>query len=60
MITGSTPEEMMANGEKHIRANADEGHLKAVAMMEESANNPEMMKVWMDKFMADYAALPEM
>jgi hypothetical protein len=29
-------------------------------MMEESANNPEAMKVWMDKFMADYAALPEM
>lgn len=60
-ITGSTPDEMMQNGEKHIRemaATGDEGHIAAVKMMEDAGKNPEAMKTWFDEFMKVYNALP--
>ena len=59
-ITGSTPEEMMQNGEKHIRELAeagDEGHIAAVQMMEDASKNPEMGKVWFEEFMKTYNSL---
>lgn len=59
-ITGNTAEEMMANGAAHIHSMTDDGHKKAVEMMDAAAKDPAMNKQWMDKFSTDFAALPEM
>jgi len=58
-ISGNTAEELMNNGSDHIRSNDDEGHKKAVAMMEDMKNKPEEGKKWNDDFAAKFDALPE-
>ena len=60
-IQASSAEEMMKKGGDHINemaAKGDEGHIKAKAMMDKGPDSPEN-KAWMEKFAADFAALPE-
>ena len=57
----ATAEEMMNEGGKHIKemaAKGDEGHQKALAMMDKGPDSPEN-KAWIEKFHADFAELPE-
>ena len=58
-ITGSTADEMMANGAAHVHSMDDEDHKKVLAMMEEMQANPESGKEWNEKFAADFENLPE-
>lgn len=60
-IQGNTAEELMANGAAHLdeMAGKDEGHKKAQEMMAQMQANPDSGKDWNEKFMADFAALPE-
>lgn len=56
-ITGNTPEEMMKNGQDHLFSRADEGHKKAIEMMDEMEKNPQAGKKWNDEFLAKFAQL---
>lgn len=61
---GSTVDEMMADGAKHIQeeaAKGDEAHKKVLDMMMDMQKNPDSgeNKQWRAKFAADFAALPE-
>ncbi len=59
-IHAASPQEMMAEGGKHLKEMADKGdeeHKKALAMMDKGPDTPEN-KAWMDKLTADFAALP--
>ena len=63
-LHGSSADEIMAAGAKHIQeaaSSGDEGHKKVLMMMEEMKKNPdsEMNKQWAAKFNADFTALPE-
>ena len=61
-IHGNTAEEMMNNGADHIKKMAekgDEAHKKILMMMEQMQKNPASGKEWNDKFMKDFAALPQ-
>ena len=61
-IRGATADEMMLNGEIHIRhmvAQDDEAHIKALQMMEEMQKNPTLANAWYEKFTRDFAAQPE-
>ncbi len=61
-IQGNTAEEMMNNGAAHIKEMAgkgDEEHKKVLEMMDEMQKNPESGKEWNEKFMKDFAELPE-
>ncbi len=58
-ISGESAEEMMTNGAAHISSMDDEGHKKAVEMMEEMQNNPDAGKVWNEDFAKKFAELPE-
>jgi hypothetical protein len=60
-IRASSAEEMMERGKEHVgemAAKGDDGHIRAKVMMDKGPNDPEN-RVWMQKFMADFAALPE-
>jgi hypothetical protein len=59
---GNTSEEIMNKGAAHVTemaATGDEGHKKALEMMQAAQTDPALAKQWGDKFEADYAALPE-
>lgn len=61
-IHGNTSEEMMNNGAAHLQemaATGEEGHVKALEMMEAARTNPALAKEWGDKFEADFAALSD-
>ncbi len=55
-ITGSTEDEMMANGMKHM----EESHPEMAADIKKMDAADPLMTAWMEKFKADYAAAPEM
>jgi predicted small metal-binding protein len=55
-ITGSTEEEMMANGMKHL----EEAHPEMAADVKKADPADPMMVAWGEKFKADFAAAPEM
>lgn len=55
-ITGSTPDEMMANGMKHLEA----AHPKMAADVKASSPTDPMMVEWNKKFKQDFEAAPEM
>jgi predicted small metal-binding protein len=55
-ITGSTEDEMMANGMKHM----EEAHPEMAADIKKMDKNDPLMTAWMEKFKADYKAAPEM
>lgn len=59
VITGSTPQEMVDNGAKHVMEVGDEEHKKVLTMMEEMNNNPEEAKKWNEDFEKKFAELPE-
>lgn len=55
-ITGSTADEMMANGMKHL----EEAHPKMAADVKAASPDDPMMKAWGEKFAKDFEAAPEM
>jgi predicted small metal-binding protein len=55
-IAGSTPDEMMANGMKHL----EQAHPKMAADVKKASKTDPMMVEWNKKFQADFAAAPEM
>ncbi|MDB5194510.1 MAG: hypothetical protein JWN50_524 [Parcubacteria group bacterium] len=55
-ITGSTEDEMMANGMKHM----EEAHPEMAADIKKMDRADPLMVAWAEKFKADYAAAPEM
>lgn len=60
-IKGSTFDEMMQNGEKHITSMKDKDpeHKKAYDMMATLSQNPAANNKWTDDMMAKFNALPE-
>ena len=50
-IAGSTPEEMIANGMKHL----EEAHPEMAAQMKATPKDDPMMVEWNKKFMKDWA-----
>lgn len=59
---GETAEEIMNNGSTHVKKMADQGdeeHKKVLEMMDAMQNDPDASRAWNEKFMADFAALPE-
>ncbi len=54
-IKGSTPEEMMNNGMKHI----EEAHPKMADDIKAMPKDDPKMKEWSEKFMADWENTPE-
>ncbi len=55
-ITGSTADEMMMNGMKHL----EEAHPKMAADVKAASPTDPMMVAWNEKFQADFEAAPEM
>lgn len=55
-ITGSTEDEMMGNGMKHM----EEAHPEMAADIKKMDRSDPMMVAWGEKFKADYSAAPEM
>ncbi|MDB5259736.1 MAG: hypothetical protein JWO73_944 [Candidatus Taylorbacteria bacterium] len=55
-ITGSTPDEMMMNGMKHL----EEAHPEMAADVKASSPTDPMMIAWGEKFKKDFDAAPEM
>jgi predicted small metal-binding protein len=55
-ITGSTPDEMMANGMKHLEA----AHPEMAADVKAAAPTDPKMVAWSEKFKQDFEAAPEM
>ena len=51
-ITGSTPEEMMGNGMKHL----EQAHPQMAADIKAMPKDDPKMKEWSEKFMKDWAA----
>ena len=51
-ITGSTPDEMMANGMKHL----EQAHPDMAAKVKATPKEDPTMVEWNKKFMADFAA----
>ena len=58
-ISGNTADELMKSGSDHIGSMDDDGHKKAVTMMEDMKNKPEEAKTWDNDFKAKFDALPE-
>lgn len=61
-VHGSTADELMGNGAKHVQemaAKGDAEHIKIQAMMDAMQKDPAAGKAWYEKFTADFAALPE-
>lgn len=61
---GNTVDEIMKMGSAHLKEMAgkgDEGHKKAMMMMEDMMKDPNsaQSQEWNRKFAADFAALPE-
>ncbi len=54
-ITGSTKEEMLANGMKHL----EEAHPEMAADVKATPMDDPKMIEWNQKFEADFAAAPE-
>ncbi len=54
-IHGSTPDEMMANGMKHLEV----AHPKMAADIKAMPMTDPAMVAWSEKFMKDFAAAPE-
>ena len=54
-IMGSTTDEMMANGMKHL----EEAHPDMAANVKAMPKDDPMMISWNEKFMADWEAAPE-
>jgi len=54
-ITGSTENEMMANGMKHL----EEAHPKMAEDVKKASPTDPMMVGWMEKFKKNFAAAPE-
>ena len=54
-ITGATPDEVMANGMKHLEA----AHPEMAAQVKATPKDDPMMVEWNKKFMADFEAAPE-
>lgn len=62
LVQANSAEEMMKTGGDHVNEMAekgDEDHKKTKEVMDSAMTNPELMKAWQDKFMADYNALSE-
>lgn len=57
LISGNTVQEMMNNGIMHIMETNDEGHRKALAIMEEMKKYPEMAKKWIEQLESKFNAL---
>lgn len=55
-ISGSTPDELMANGMKHL----EEVHPQMAEDVKKADPNDPMMIAWNEKFQKDFAAAPEM
>lgn len=55
-ITGSTADEMIANGMKHL----EEAHPKMAADIKATPMTDPMMVAWSKKFQEDFEAAPEM
>lgn len=51
-VTGSTPEEMMMNGMKHM----EENHPDMAAEVKAMAKDDPIMVAWNEKFMKDWEA----
>ena len=51
-ITGNTPDEMMANGMKHL----EQSHPKMAADVKAAPKDDPMMVAWNKKFMEDWNA----
>lgn len=61
-VHGSTADELMGNGAKHVQemaAKGDAEHIKIQAMMDAMQKDPAAGQAWYKKFTADFAALPE-
>ena len=56
-ISGNTPDEMITNGEKHLREQKDPAHIKSVEMMEQMMPDKAAMDKWNADFMKTYNAL---
>ncbi len=54
-IMGATPEEMMANGMKHL----EEAHPEMAEKVKSMPKDDPTMVEWNTKFAADYEAAPE-
>jgi len=54
-IEGSTPEEMMANGMRHL----EEAHPKMAEDVKAASPSDPMMVEWNEKFKKDFEAAPE-
>lgn len=57
-----TAEEIMKQGGDHVNAEAAKGdaaHIAAKQTMDAAMTDPAAMQAWMDKFNADFAALPD-
>ncbi len=54
-LTGSTPEEMIANGMAHLES----AHPEMAATIKATPKEDPKMVAWHEKFMADWAAAPE-
>jgi hypothetical protein len=61
VIEGDTPEEMVANGAKHLSemSEKDEAHKKDKAMMDEAQKDPAHAQEWFEKFKVKFDALSE-
>ena len=60
-LHGNTADEVMNSGAKHIKemvGKGDEEHKKVKMIMDEMQKNPASGKDWNNKFMKDFAALP--
>ncbi|MDD5050724.1 MAG: DUF1059 domain-containing protein [Candidatus Pacebacteria bacterium] len=55
-ITGTTPEELMANGMKHL----EKAHPKMAADVKKMPKDDPMMKKWSEDFMKTWAGTPDM
>lgn len=61
-VHGSTADELMGNGAKHVQemaAKGDAEHVKIQAMMDAMQKDPAASQAWYKKFTADFTALPE-
>lgn len=61
-IRGNTADEVIKDGEKHIRemvANGDQAHKSAMNMMDEMRKNPASGMDWYKKTQSNFASLPD-
>ena len=58
-IHGETADELMNSGTEHIKTQNDEGHQKAVQMMEDMQKDAAAGQKWTEDFKQKFAQLPE-